>query len=725
MLRHLLFAFLLFTSTAFPAPPETPQMPVVDVYHSVPVTDEYRWLENWDDATVQAWSETQNDHARRVLDKLPGVKPLREKLTKIMAALSTSHGHLTLSGGRLFALRRLPPKQHPFLVVMPSAEMPDQARILLDPAEYDRSNSTAIDWFVPSPDGTLVAVSLSKAGSESGDVSLIVVETGNTIDVVIPRVNGGTAGGDLAWAPDSQGFYYTRYPRGTERPAGDMDFYQQLYFHKLGTPTEADRCEMGAELPRIAEIKIEVEQRTARVLATVQFGDSGQFSHFVRSPETGKWTSFAGFQDGVVQAVFGPLGELYVVSRHGAPRGEVLRLDGQAPNLSEAKVVIPEGTDTIVTDFYSRSSRQTVLPMASRLYVTYQLGGPSTIRCFALDGKSLPGPQVPEIASVGDLVPAGGDDVFFGAESFTVSFSHFRFRAEQNETLKLPLTSPSIVDLSDIQVQRQFATSPDGTRVPVSLLIPQGVQLDGTNPCLVTGYGGYGSSVEPGFRPISRILFDHGFIVAVANLRGGGEYGEEWHTSGNLTNKQNVFDDFAATLQHLIDRKYTSPSQLAIEGGSNGGLLMGAMLTQHPEMVKCVVSHVGIYDMLRVELSPNGAFNIPEFGTVTNEEHFKALHAYSPYHHVQNQKSYPAVLFLTGANDPRVDPMQSRKMTARLQASAASPSTVLLRTSAGSGHGAGTALDEQIEQRVDVYAFLFNELGVRLKSRDRTGTLPE
>jgi prolyl oligopeptidase len=290
----------------------------------------------------------------------------------------------------------------------------------------------------------------------------------------------------------------------------------------------------------------------------------------------------------------------------------------------------------------------------------------------------------------------------------------YLFRAKSGETQKLPLTSAPVVDFSDVKVVREFATSKDGTKVPVNILIPKGAKLDGTNPCLVTGYGGYGSNREPGFVPERRVLFDHGFVVAVVNLRGGGEYGEEWHRAGMLTRKQNVFDDFAAALKFLIDKKYTSPEKLAIEGGSNGGLLMGATLTQHPELMKCVISHVGIYDMLRVELSPNGAFNIPEFGTVKNRAQFEALYAYSPYHHVKDGTKYPAVLFLTGANDPRVDPMQSRKMTARIQA--ANPSgTVLLRTSASSGHGLGTALSERIEEKTDVYAFLFNQLGVTVK----------
>ena len=237
-------------------------------------------------------------------------------------------------------------------------------------------------------------------------------------------------------------------------------------------------------------------------------------------------------------------------------------------------------------------------------------------------------------------------------------------------------------------------------------------QRNGNNPCYVTGYGGYGVSLAPRFQPLYRILLDHGFVVVVANLRGGGEYGESWHLEGNLTKKQNVFDDFAAVLNYLVERKYTSPEQLAILGGSNGGLLMGAIVTQHPQLAKVVVSFVGLYDMLRSELSPNGEFNITEFGTVKNPDHFHALHAYSPYHQVRDGVAYPPVLMLTGANDPRVEPSQSRKMIARLQSASSSDIPLLLRTSDDSGHGNDAPLSEQIAQVADAYAFVFSQLGI-------------
>jgi prolyl oligopeptidase len=693
-------------------PPETPKRPVTDTYHGVTVTDPYRWLEDGKSKEVQAWSDAQNAYARSVLDKLPGVESLRTRLTKILTAKTTSHSGLIWRGGKLFALRRQPPKEQPFLVVLPAPDEPDKARVLLDPTTLNKKGTTAIDWYVPSPDGRLVAVSLSQGGSESGDVHILDVDSGKEVFEVVPRVNGGTAGGDLAWSPDGKGFFCTRYPRGKERPPEDLDFYQQVYYHRLGTPSEEDRYELGKDLPRIAEIKLEMNNATGRLLASVQNGDSGQFAHFLRSPD-GKWTQFSTFKDGIVDAVFGPREDVYLVSRRDAPRGKILRMPANAPDLAGAREVVPEGPEAIVTDFYGRTSRYTVLPAASRLYVIYQLGGPTEIRTFDLDGKPEKGPKQLPISTVGEMARLSGDDLIFADGSYVEPRNLYLFRARLGETSRLPLTSPPPVDLADIQVVREFAVSKDGTKVPVNILIPKGARRDGKNPCLVTGYGGYALSRVPTFRPEWRVLFDHGFVVAEANLRGGSEFGEAWHRAGMLTNKQNVFDDFAAVLQHMIDQRYTSPEHLAIMGGSNGGLLMGATLTQHPNLMKAVVSFVGIYDMLRVELSPNGAFNIPEYGTVKDPTQFRALFAYSPYHHVKEGEKYPAVLFLTGANDPRVDPMQSRKMTARLQAATTSGAPVLLRTSAGSGHGLDTSLSERIEELVDVYAFLFAQLGVK------------
>ncbi len=690
------------------APPATIKKPVTDTYHGVEVVEDYRWLEDWSDAEAKKWSVTQNEYARAYFDKLPSRKALRDRVDDILSAKTVSYSGLIYRGGKLFAKKKQPPKQQPFLVVMPSADEQDKERVVLDPNVLDSEGGVSMDWYVPSFDGSLVAVSMSRGGSESGDVLIFETATGQRVHEIIPRVNGGTAGGDLAWAPDGSGIYYTRYPRGEERPTEDRDFFQQLYYHELGTRTEKDRYELGKRLPRIAEIQLEMNPRTGELIATVQKGDGGEFAHYLRTTD-GKWTRFTRFGDHHVQASFGADDLIYQVIRLLAPRGQLQRLPRGVTDSKLANALIMEGRDSIVTDFWGPA---TVVPTENRVYLEYQLGGPSEIRALDVVGNNMPAPDQKPVSSVGPMLPLGGDRILFGMQSYVDAPAWYEYDGKTNKTRRTKLGSDWPVDLGDLEVVREFATSKDGTRVPVNIIMRKGTKLDGSNPCVVTGYGGYGVNITPRTLKEHRVLFDHGFIYAVANLRGGSEFGENWHKQGMLTNKQNVFDDFTAVVKHMIARKYTSSGKLAIRGGSNGGLLMGAVMTQHPDLMRAVVSYVGIYDMLRVELSANGAFNIPEFGTVENPKQFAALYAYSPYHRVKNGTAYPATLFLTGENDPRVDPMQSRKMTARLQAANSSDAPILLRTSSGSGHGLDTALSERIEETADVFAFLFDQLGV-------------
>jgi prolyl oligopeptidase len=324
------------------------------------------------------------------------------------------------------------------------------------------------------------------------------------------------------------------------------------------------------------------------------------------------------------------------------------------------------------------------------------------------------------VASIGGLSwhPSRGDSILFSSETFGEPRVYYRHDPRAKAaTVKTALQSIPAADLGDVEVRREFATSKDGTKVPLNIVMRRGTKLDGKSPCIATGYGGYGNSLEPRHRTRDAIGLEQGVIFVVANLRGGGEYGEQWHLQGNLTNKQNVFDDFAAVLTHLIDRGYTSSDRLAIVGGSNGGLLMGALLTQHPDLVKAVVSYVGIYDQLRTELSPNGEFNITEFGTVKIKEQFEAMYAYSPYHHVVDGTKYPATLFHAGSNDPRVEPWQSRKMTAALQHAQKGDAPILLRTDSSAGHGGSTKKDERVEQTTQVWAFFFDQLGVTYTPR--------
>src|SRR5215471_18111745 len=697
--KLLLLNFALVTMLA--QPPSAPKKPVTDTFHGVTVIDDYRWLENSSDPNVKAWSNAENRVTRQYLDALPTRTAAYEQLKKLYAQQSARYFGLEYRSGVLFAMKMEPPKEQPMLVTLKSAQDPASERVIIDPNQIDAKGGTGIDFYVASLDGRLVAASLSKGGSESGDVHVYDAATGKALADVIPRVNGGTAGGSLAWNADGSGFYYTRYPRVGERPATDLDFYQQVYFHKLGTNPEQDTYSLGKDFPRIAEIALQSSEDGRYVLARMANGDGGEFAHYLHTP-SGEWVQVTRLADEIPLAAFGSDGFLYLLSHQSAPMGKIVRVPLSRPVLADARTVVPE----------SKVSIKNVTPATSRLYVVDQAGGPSQIRIFALDGSSRGSVPLKPISSVGELLRTKGDEILINSAMYLDPPAWLRFDGVTAKLAPTALIEKGAADFSDCEVIREYAASKDGTRVPLNIIRRKGTKPDGSNPVVLYGYGGYGINLEPAYNLALRPLLDHGIVYVYANLRGGGEYGEDWCRAGMLTKIQNVFDDFAAAARWMIDHGYTNPSRLAIEGGSNGGLLMGAELTQHPDLFRAVISHVGIYDMLRVELQPNGAFNVTEFGTVKEPDQFKALYGYSPYHHVKDGTQYPAVMFMTGANDPRADPSHSRKMTARLQASG-TKFPVLLRTTDIAGHGIGTALSERIAQQADVNAFLFDQLGVK------------
>jgi len=448
------------------------------------------------------------------------------------------------------------------------------------------------------------------------------------------------------------------------------------------------------------------------LLASVANGDGGQYAHYVMD-STGKWTQITHFEDEIVSVKFGVDPVLYLLSRKGAPRGQILALPLTQLDLAQAKVVVPQ-TSGSSSEEGNRASIEDFVPAAGHLYVIDIMGGPSRVRVFDSRGMALPAPPLPPVSAVGEVVSIGDGDVLFFTSTYLEPPAWYRFDAASGKAVRTALFETSPVKFDDAEVVRDFVISKDGTRVPVNIVRRRGTRLDGSNPTLLYGYGGFGINEKPYFAGFfTRVWLDQGGVFVDVNLRGGGEYGEEWHKGGSLIHKQNVFDDFLASAQYLIDHQYTSPAHLAIMGGSNGGLLMGAAFTQRPDLFRAVVSEVGVYDMLRVELDPNGAFNVTEFGSVKDPDQFKALYAYSPYHHVKDGTPYPAILMPTGENDHRVNPMESRKMIARLQAASSSGHPILLRTTSSAGHGMGTALDEQIEQIADLFSFLFDQLGIK------------
>jgi prolyl oligopeptidase len=689
---------------AIAAYPPAPQKAVSNTYHGVVVTDQYQWLENFDDPEVKSWLAQENKLSRDYFDQFPARQIVADRVKTLFTSSSSDYFGLVERHGKLFAAKRQPPKQQPLLVLLTSPNDVAGEKIIIDPNTMTADGSLTIDFFDPSPDGSKVAVSMSEKGSEDGSLHVFDTATGKELGDVIPRVAYPTGGGSVAWAPDGKGFFYTRYPAPGERAETDIHFYQQVYFHRLGAPVHQDTYAIGKDFPRIAEVRLVSSTKGGYTLAQVANGDGGDFAFYLKGK--GEWKRIADFADQVKHADFGDDGYLYLMSKQGAPRGKLLRMALAKPDLGSAKVLAPEDDGTI----------QHFEVAGNRVFVSEQVGGPSRLKVIDTASGKATEVSLPPVSGVDDIVHTGNGAALARVTSFLAPPAWYTVSAA-GATAKTALTVTSAANFDDAEVVREFAVSKDGTRVPLNIIRRKGTAMDGKNPLLLTAYGGYGISQSPNFSLNARIWLDQGGVYVVANLRGGGEYGEAWHTAGNLTRKQNVFDDFIASAEYLVKQGYTSPEHLAIRGGSNGGLLMGAVMTQRPDLFRAVVSAVGIYDMLRVELDPNGAFNVTEFGSVKDKAQFDALYGYSPLHHVKDGVNYPAVLMTTGDHDGRVNPAHSRKMIARLQAADPNGRPILLRTNANAGHGIGTALSERIAEATDVFCFLFESLQIQVKKQ--------
>ena len=681
--------------------PPAPTRAVSETLHGVTVVDNYRWMEDDAAPEVKAWVREENALTRKVLDAVTQRPEIARRVGELLRTRTVSRYDFEERGGVVFAMKNEPPKNQSALVALPLTLDVGNERVVLDPTVLDPSGRTAIDFYRPSYDGKLVAVSLSTNGSEVGTAYVFEVASGRRLDDAVPRVMNPTAGGSIEWTADGKGFYYARYPSADERPEADRQFYQTVWFHQLGTPIASDRYVIGREFPRIAEIELHGSRDGRDLLAQVRNGDGGEIAYYLWRGR-GQWQQVAGFTDGIKQMSIGQDGHLYARSIKDAPLGRILAIPLADARLARARVVVPEAT----------LSADSLAVGRSRLYVQYRDGGPSLVKMFALDGKSLGTLPAQPLSDTAVSAILDGDNAIVRTMSFVTPATRYRYDAAANRLTETALNGKPPFNFDDATVERGFATSKDGTRVPVMVLHAKGIKLDGTNPTLLYAYGGYGISMVPYFSPMNRLWLDYGGVYALAGIRGGGEYGEPWHVAGMLTKKQNVFDDFAASMQYLVERKFTSPDRLAIMGGSNGGLTMGAALTQHPEAMRAVVSEVGIYDTLRWDTQPNGEFNVTEFGSTKDAAQFKALYDYSPLLRVKDGVKYPAVLLTSGDNDGRVAPYESRKMAARLQAATTSGYPVLLRTEAAAGHGMGTALSTRIEQETDVYTFLVGQLGI-------------
>lgn len=669
---------------------------MTSTWHGVEVTEEYRWLEDAATDATGAWTAAQDHLAREYLDALPGRAALRERLGQLMSAQTTSYRELCGAGPAWFALKQEPSRQQPVLVVRSGPDDDGVERVVVDPNALDDSGQTAIDFFVPSPDGTRVVVSLSEHGSEDGTLFGYEVATGAVVDAPIAHANPAAAVPSVAWRHDGAGFWYGR--------ADAEGFHQQVWFHQVGSTADVREQLGGFADPVIVENFLSASGDGRFVLDRAQRGDGGEWELFARSQSDADagWWQVAGIEDRCVAATFAG-DSLYLLSHADSPYGSVLRLRMTAgATVADATTVVPAGsralTELAATDH--------------TLWVADIDGGPCGLRRFDLAGGALPPAEIPPISTVSHLAAADGA-VVWAVESYTRPLRWW-VGHDGMAPRRTALGTDGAVDLSDYRVTREFASSADGTRVPITVLAPPDAPRDGSRPALLTGYGGYSISLTPTFRPEVLAWLEQGGSYVVANLRGGGEYGERWHQQGRLALKQNCFDDFIACADHLVAAGITSRPRLAIMGGSNGGLLMGAVLTQRPDLARAVVAAVPVMDMLRAETTANGRYNVTEYGSVTDPELFAALRGYSPYHNVRDGARYPAVLLTGGEFDPRVDAWHPKKMTARLQAATGSGEPVLLRMESG-GHGFGQSVERAVDLVADYYAFLLDRLGVECR----------
>jgi prolyl oligopeptidase len=675
-----------------------PRIPVTGTFHGVDVTEDYRWLEDAGSDETIDWTKAQRDRCRTYFDGIGWRDALRARVEELLRSERTAYQRLGSGGPTFFALKTQTPRQQPFLVSLANLDDLATERVVVDPDVIDPSGETTIDFFVPSPDGTKVAVSLSEHGSEDGALYVYDVASGKVVDEPIPHVN--LMGGSVAWRHDGAGFWYTL----CADPAG---FRQQVWFRLIGdSGGSGDRLDLAGPFAdeRIAENFLSASPDGRWVMDRVQKGDGGEWQIHLRDQGAGgSWWQAADIADKCVRAVLGA-DALYLLSLRDAPHGTVLRLPlTEGATVAAASEIVPAG-DTIIEDLAVTSGTVWVVDMD---------GGPQQVRAFDHTGHPRPPVEIPPLSSVSShrdgLSVLGPDLIAWPCESFTEPATWWvAAHGEAPRPTALETTAPA--DLSGYQVTREFATSKDGTRIPLNVIAAPGTPRDGTAPALLTAYGGYGISLVPRFDPELRLWLEQGGVYVVANIRGGGEYGEQWHHAGRLTRKQNCFDDFIACADHLHGTGITDRERLAIIGGSNGGLLMGAVLTQRPDLARAVVAAVPVMDSLRSETTTNGGFNVPEYGTVTDPEQFRALLAYSPYHNVADGTAYPAVLLTGGEHDSRVEAWHPKKMTARLQQATASDRPVLLRLEAG-GHLAGS-LDQVIDETTDWHAFLFDQLGL-------------
>jgi prolyl oligopeptidase len=572
-------------------------------------------------------------------------------------------------------------------------------RVAVDPNAQDAAGTTALDWYYPSDDGRLLAYGLSENGSEQSVLHVLELDT----DQILPERIARTRAADLAWLPDGSGFYYTRYPSPGEVPEGEEHYHRSIFFHRLGTDPAADPLLFRpAQKEYWPGVSLSPDGRWLLIGVARSFDQTDLYLRdlVADGPLVPVAVDLPASFEGQLAH-----GRLFLRTNLDAPTYRLYAVEPERPGRADWSELVPARSDAVLDG---------MRVMGERLALSYLERASSRLRLADLEGRIVSEVELPALGSLfGIGAEWDGREIFYGFSSYTVPPSIYRIDLETGDQA-LWRRVEADVDPERFEVRQVSVTSKDGTPVTMFLVHRKGVQRDGNNPVYLTGYGGFNISMTPAFSRSLLLWLERGGVVAIPNIRGGGEYGEEWHQGGMLGKKQNSFDDFIAAAEWLIQARYTRPGRLAAAGGSNGGLLMGAVLTQRPELFQAIVVQVPLLDMLRYHRFLIARLWIPEYGSADDPEQYDWLRAYSPYHHVRSGTEYPAVLLATAESDTRVDPMHARKMAARLQAASSSSHPVLLRLEARAGHGAGKPLSKVLDELTDTWSFVFSELGVEV-----------
>jgi prolyl oligopeptidase len=689
-------------------PPVARIEPVTETFFGQAVTDPYRWMENPKDRDWEPFMKGQDAHARQVLGAIPGRDVLKARIGALSGGNAVAYG-VRSAGGQLFYQVR-PAGADNFKLAVRTG-VAGAERILIDPTTMkgDGGVHLSLDWWAPSPDGKWVVYGLSAAGSENSVAHVMEVATAR----VLPERIGGTQYAQPAWLPDSSGFFYWRV--ADLGKAGTVDYYQNgpSLLHRLNTDPKDDPVVMRRGKDPAVEVAanefpyVLTPQTGDFVLLLVQGGVRRENPLYVARladlvAGQAQWKPVCTLDDQVVDFAFDGA-DLYLLTTRGAENGKVLRTPLAQASYREATVVVPEGPLVIEGIVLARDG----------LYVRDLDGGYHTVRKLARGGTLAPVPLAWEGSISGMSASPSEDGLWLDGTAWLLPFSVFRHDPVAGRTERVPLTPLSTLDLASYEAVRLTVTARDGTQVPLSVVAKKGLPRNGRNPALVQAYGSYQISTNPYFSPRNLAFLERGGVLAVAHVRGGGEYGRRWWKGGQKLSKPNTWRDLIDCCEHLIRERWTGKGALTIQGGSAGGITVGMALTERPDLFAGVISNVGVSNALRAEFGQNGPPNIDEFGTVTDADGFKGLRAMDALHHVRDGTRYPAVLLTIGMTDPRVEAWQGAKMVARLQKANRSKHPILLRVSFDAGHGLGSTRAQIDDERADEFAFALWRAGRR------------